>query len=425
MSDLMPCKVGPETSSEVVYKTLPAFAIRAGAREEVYHHPSTTVAAVVTTGSLCPGVNDCIQSLVHRLEDYGVKEGSIIGIRNGFQGFYDHLSKPIVLTKASVDGIHLKGGTVLGTSKSRSVDIHAVVEKLSLWNINMLFVIGGDGGQRAAQMIHEQCNERQLPCCIIGVPKSIENSILLIDRTFGFETAVEEAQRALEAAKVEASSSPLGVSIVRLMGRKSGWLAMQASLASGLVDITLIPEAPFALYGPEGLLAFVDKIIDKQGHAVICLSEGAGQDLLDRKKENHHKNPGFHLDSTGSPLMKDIGSLLRSRIGHHLGPRADVTLIDTMALIRTRPSHSQDHIYCKVLASNAVDAAFAGYSGVIVGEVSNHFCLFPIPVITQAVRRVDPAGTMWRATRSSMGQSLESPAKSRDNLRTLDQFSDE
>jgi 6-phosphofructokinase 1 len=327
-------------------------------------------------------------------------------------------SKPIILTSRTVDGIHLNGGTVLGTSKSRSVDIGAVVDKIELWNINHLYVIGGDGGQRAAQQIHELCQLRQLPCCVIGVPKSIENSILLIDRTFGFETAVEEAQRALEAGKVEASSSPLGVSIVRLMGRKSGWLAMQASLASGLVDCTLIPEVPFILYGPTGLLAFLDEIISKQGHAVICLSEGAGQDLLDKKNEHPHSQP-FHLDSTGSPLMKDIGSLLRSRISHHLGPRADVTLIDTIAMIRTRPCHSQDHIYCRVLASNAVDAAFSAFSGIIVGEVLNHFCYLPIPIITQAVRRVDPAGAAWRATRSSMGQpSLESTEASTEDLKT-------
>ncbi len=93
-------------------------------------------------------------------------------------------------------------------------------------------------------------------------------------RCFGFDTAVQESQRALDAARVEASSAFRGVGIVKLMGRMSGFIAVQASLASGAVDVCLIPEVPFTL---ERLYAYVEEVLGKQGYCVICVAEGAGQ----------------------------------------------------------------------------------------------------------------------------------------------------
>jgi 6-phosphofructokinase 1 len=288
-----------EASLEQLSTPLPPWAIRAGARETIYHDPKQTTAAIVTCGGLCPGLNDVVAGLVNKLTDYGVPEGNILGIRYGFRGFYDKGHKPIVLTKKSVDGIQLQGGTILGTSRG-GANIKEIVKRIDMWGVDMLFVVGGNGGNAGANAIQQKCAESDVACSVIGVPKSIDNDILLIDKCFGFDTAVEEAQRALLAAKVEASSARRGVGVVKLMGRQSGFIAVQASMASGVVDAVLIPEVTFKLEGPTGLLAYLERVIDAKGHAVICVAEGAGQDILD-----DHANGG--TDASGNPILKDIG----------------------------------------------------------------------------------------------------------------------
>jgi len=215
---------------------LPSWAYRAGARETIYMNPMETKVAIVTCGGLCPGENDVIQGIVKKCTDYGVTDGNILGMRFGFKGFYDKHHKPVVLTKQSVDGIHLEGGTILGTSRG-GADIAKIVKHIDLQGIDVCFVVGGNGGNAGAAAIQAELARCNVLCSIIGVPKSIDNDILLIDKCFGYDTAVEEAQRALISAKVEASSAFRGVGIVKLMGRQSGFIAVNAAMACGMVDI--------------------------------------------------------------------------------------------------------------------------------------------------------------------------------------------
>eukprot|EP01024_Parvocaulis_polyphysoides_P026548 TRINITY_DN2418_c0_g2_i7.p1 TRINITY_DN2418_c0_g2~~TRINITY_DN2418_c0_g2_i7.p1 ORF type:complete len:471 (-),score=61.02 TRINITY_DN2418_c0_g2_i7:52-1464(-) len=287
-----------EASMDQACVPLPPWAIRAGARETIYFKPTEVTAAVVTCGGLCPGLNDVVQGIVKKLTQYGVPEGNIWGIRYGFRGFYDKKDKPIILTKETVEGIHLKGGTILGTSRGGS-DIHQIVKRLDMWGVDMVFVIGGNGGNAGASAIQQMCDERNVRCAVIGVPKSIDNDILLIDKCFGFDTAVEEAQRALLAAKVEASSARHGIGLVKLMGRQSGFIAMLASLASGVVDVCLIPEVRFELEGPHGLKRYINNIVQERGHCVICIAEGAGQDLMEAAC--------CETDASGNPVLSDTG----------------------------------------------------------------------------------------------------------------------
>eukprot|EP00951_Prasinocladus_malaysianus_P035123 scaffold359402_cov34-Prasinocladus_malaysianus.AAC.1 len=149
---------------------LPAFAVRAGAREVIYHNPATTTAAIVTCGGLCPGLNDVVVGLVKKLENYGVREGSILGVRYGYRGFYDKTHKPIVLSSKNVDGLHLQGGTMLGTSRG-GADIREIVKRLDMWGVDMLFVVGGNGGNAGAAAIQAECQERGVICSVIGIPK--------------------------------------------------------------------------------------------------------------------------------------------------------------------------------------------------------------------------------------------------------------
>ncbi|GLC45531.1 hypothetical protein PLESTB_001203600 [Pleodorina starrii] len=384
-----------EASMDQLNMTLPPWAIRAGARKDIFFDPQQVTAAIVTCGGLCPGLNDVVQGLVNKLTDYGVPEGKILGIKYGFRGFYDPAVKPVVLSKRVVDGIQLQGGTILGTSRG-GANIREIVKRIDMWGIDMLFVVGGNGGNAGANAINAMCRQHDVPCTVVGVPKSIDNDILLIDKCFGFDTAVEESQRALMAAKVEASSARKGIGLVKLMGRQSGFIAMQASMASGVVDACLIPEVAFKLNGEGGLLHYLEGAIKAKGHCVVCVAEGAGQDLLE--------DGGQHgTDASGNPILKDIGAFLKDKFKGYFKD-ADIKYIDPSYMIRSVSTTTNDRIYCKILAHNAVHAAFAGYTGITVGLVNTHYVYLPIPVIIQAPRKVDPRGKAWNRLRAAIGQ---------------------
>ena len=158
---------------------LPAWAVRAGARRTIYFNPRDTKVAIVTCGGLCPGLNDVVEGLVHKCQDYGVSEGNIFGIRYGLKGFYDSKHKPIILTKKNVESIHLSGGTLLGTSRG-GADIHKIVKSIDIQGFDVVFVVGGNGGNAGAAAIQEALTKAKVPCAVIGVPKSIDNDILLV-----------------------------------------------------------------------------------------------------------------------------------------------------------------------------------------------------------------------------------------------------
>eukprot|EP00197_Chlamydomonas_leiostraca_P002526 CAMPEP_0202857440 /NCGR_PEP_ID=MMETSP1391-20130828/375_1 /ASSEMBLY_ACC=CAM_ASM_000867 /TAXON_ID=1034604 /ORGANISM="Chlamydomonas leiostraca, Strain SAG 11-49" /LENGTH=499 /DNA_ID=CAMNT_0049536237 /DNA_START=96 /DNA_END=1596 /DNA_ORIENTATION=- len=371
---------------------LPEWAIRCGPRKTIYHDPHQVCAAVVTCGGLCPGLNDVVQNIVYTLRDYGVPEDNILGIRYGLRGFYERDAKPITLTRAMVDGIHLKGGTMLGTSRG-GANVKEIVKRIDLWGLNMVFVVGGNGGNAAANAIAEECEAQGVVCSVVGVPKSIDNDILLIDRCFGFETAVEEAQRALLAAKVEAMSARNGLGLVKLMGRQSGFIAMQASMASGVVDACLIPETPFRV---DKLCALVARAFERKGHAVVCVAEGAGQDILNDGSSG--------TDASGNPILKDIGPFLKNEFKKHFKGDADIKYIDPTYMIRAIPTTSNDRVYCKVLGQGAVHGAFAGYTDCTVGLINTHYVYLPIPTIIQAPRKVNPKGRRWNRLLTAIDQ---------------------
>ncbi|KAK2076299.1 hypothetical protein QBZ16_000823 [Prototheca wickerhamii] len=384
-----------EATSDLLL-TVPKYAIRAGARRTIYFNPVDTHMAIVTVGAICPGINDIIRAMVTKALDYGVPASQILGIRNGFRGFTDRARRPIPLTREMVRECHLEGGTILGTSGDLA-DIREIVKRLDLWKIDMLFVIGGPGGNSAAHEIQRACEANRVPTVVIAVPKSIDNDLLLFDKCFGFDTAVEAAQDALMAAKVEAASGYKGIGIVKLMGRRSGFIAVQASLASGVVDAVLIPEVPFKLEGKNGLLAYIGNILERNGHAVVCISEAAAQDLM------HGEGHVRQLDEAGNPVLADNGPWLKSKFKKHFKD-ADIKYIDPSYLIRSVPASSQDRIYCRMLGHGAIHAAFAGYTGVTVGLINTHYCYIPIPMVSQAPRLVDPHGELWARLRSAIGQ---------------------
>ncbi|CAK9169712.1 unnamed protein product [Ilex paraguariensis] len=387
---------------------------RAGPREKIYFEPEDVKAAVVTCGGLCPGLNDVIRqvdevrslpfsclflghitSIVITLEIYGVKK--IVGIPFGYRGFSEKELAEIPLSRKVVQNVHLSGGSLLGVSRG-GPNVSEIVDSMEERGINMLFVLGGNGTHAGANAIHNECCKRRLKVAVVGVPKTIDNDILLMDKTFGFDTAVEEAQRAINSAYIEAHSAYHGIGVVKLMGRSSGFIAMHASLASGQIDICLIPEVPFHLHGPHSVLNHLKYLLETKGSAVVCVAEGAGQNFLQKTNAK---------DASGNIVLGDIGvhiQLETKKYFKEIGVPADVKFIDPTYMIRACRANASDGILCAVLGQNAVHGAFAGYSGITVGICNTHYVYLPIPEVISYPRVVDPNSRMWHRCLTSTGQ---------------------
>ncbi|KHG10318.1 6-phosphofructokinase 5, chloroplastic -like protein [Gossypium arboreum] len=182
------------------------------------------------------------------------------------------------------------------------------------------------------------------------------------------------------------------------MGRSSGFIAMQSSLASGQVDICLIPEVPFNLHGPHGVLRHLKYLIETKGSAVVCVAEGAGQNLVEKTNAT---------DASGNIVLGDIGVRIQQETKKYfkeIGIPADVKYIDPTYMIRACRANASDGILCTVLGQNAVHGAFAGYSGITVGICNTHYVYFPIPEVISHPREVDPNSRMWHRCLTSTGQ---------------------
>jgi len=370
----------------------------AGPRPRLFFNPADTRAGIVTCGGLCPGLNDVIRSLFLELHyQYGVRE--VFGFRGGYQGLDPSLaSEPIVLTPAVVDGIHQQGGTVLGTSRG-PVDVGRAVDHLIARRIDVLFTIGGDGTQRGGNALFHEARRRGHPLAVVGVPKTVDNDVAFVSRTFGFLTAVEEAAKVLDRAHTEARSVQNGVALVKLMGRHAGFIAAFATIASQDVNFTLIPEVPFALDGERGLLALLERRVRERQHALIVVAEGAGQELLHRDEAER--------DASGNVRLKDIGFFLRARIEAHFaaaGLPIVMRYIDPSYLVRSSPANAADSILCDLFARNAVHAAMAGKTGLVIGQLHDEFIHVPIELLTSRTKRLDPDGPDWSAVLAATGQ---------------------
>ncbi|XP_026402429.1 ATP-dependent 6-phosphofructokinase 5, chloroplastic-like isoform X2 [Papaver somniferum] len=344
---------------------------RAGPRMQIYFEPEKVKAGIVTCGGLCPSLNDVIRQIVLTLEVYGVQK--IFGIQYGYRGFFEESLPEIPLSRQVVQNINLNGGSLLGVSRG-GANINEIVDSMQARGINMLFILGEDGTHAGANAIHNECRKRKPKVSVVGVPKTIDNDILLMDKTFGFDTAVEEAQRAINSAYIE------------------------ASLSSGQIDVCLIPEVPFKLGGPFGVLRHLEHLIKTKGSAVVCVAEGAGQDLLEKSDAR---------DASGNPILRDIGVHIQQQIRKHfkeIDVHADIKYIDPTYMIRACRANASDAILCTVLGQNAVHGAFAGYSGITVLICNSHYVYLPIPEVISSTRRVDPDSRMWHRCLTSTGQ---------------------
>ncbi|HVY32074.1 MAG TPA: ATP-dependent 6-phosphofructokinase [Polyangiaceae bacterium] len=372
---------------------------KAGPREKLFFAPGRVHAAIVTCGGLCPGLNDVIRSIVMTLwNQYGVRR--ISGIRYGYRGLLqDAPWEPVPLDPTAVARIHRQGGTILGGARGGGDQTGPIVDTLQRLGVDMLFTIGGDGTQKGAAKISEEIRQRGLPIAVVGVPKTIDNDLSFVEKSFGFETAVSEGLRAVEGAHTEAEDAVNGVGLVKLMGRESGFIAAHAALASNDADFVLVPEVPFDLEGDNGFLAHLTRRVRKNGHALVVLAEGAGQQYV--------QDQG--TDRGGNRIFGDVGVFLRKQITAHFeAQRLELSMkyIDPSYMIRSMPACASDSIYCARLGANAVHAAMTGRTACLVGRVNNRLVHVPIGAASASRNRVDPEGALWRDVVNDTGQPL-------------------
>lgn len=370
---------------------------KAGPRQKIYFDPSKVHAGIVTCGGLCPGLNNVIRAIVMTLwYSYGVRR--ISGVRYGYHGLLPDLRLPVkTLDPEIVVDIHKAGGTILGSSRGGGDRIAEIVDSMEQLNLNMLFTIGGDGTQRGALKISEEIAKRRNRMAVVGIPKTIDNDLSFVERSFGFETAVSKAVNAVESAHTEARSALDGIGIVQVMGRESGFIAAHTALATNNVNFVLIPEVPFDLDGQNGLLHHLERRLDNRHYSVVLIAEGAGQCMVESEG----------MDASGNKKLGDIGVYVRNRISKYFTERQrsfTVKYIDPSYIIRAAPANPTDSIYCARLGSNAVHAAMAGRTGCVVGLVNHRLVHVPIQLATQHRNRVDPESPLWRDVAEATGQ---------------------
>jgi 6-phosphofructokinase 1 len=369
----------------------------AGPRERVYFDGAKVHAGIVTAGGLCPGLNDVIRSVVMNLwHDYGVRR--ISGFRYGYRGLSAAGLPPLALDPEVVDDIHLEGGSILGSSRGGTEDISQVADHIDRIGLHILFTVGGDGTLKGSLAIAAELERKGRTVALVGIPKTIDNDISFLERSFGFETAVAHAVQAVDAAHVEAHGAPGGIGLVKLMGRDSGFIAAHTALASGDVNFVLIPEVPFALEGENGLLAHLKRRLAARGHAVIVVAEGAGQNLL--------PDTGA-VDAGGNKVLADVGPWLADRIKRFLREQkaeANVKYIDPSYMVRSARANAGDSVYCGRLGANAVHAAMAGKTKMLIGLVNNNLVHIPTALATAQRKTVDPESALWRDVVGATGQ---------------------
>jgi 6-phosphofructokinase 1 len=371
---------------------------KAGPHKHLYFDAGKTKVAIVTCGGLCPGLNNVIRSIVNQLH-YRYNVNRIIGIQFGFEGFISKYNHPVIeLTPERVENIHLFGGTILGSSRGLQ-DVGEIVDTLIAQEVNILFCIGGDGTLHGAHAIHEEILSRDLEISVAGIPKTIDNDINLIDKSFGFETAFSIANDIIRSAHNEAVGAYNGIAVLKLMGRDSGFIAAYAALAIQEVNFVLVPEMTFHLNGAKGFLNVLHNRLEERHHALVVVAEGAGQHFFE--------DESFEKDASGNIKNKDIGLYLKERISEEFKSKNfpfSLKYIDPSYIIRSAPANANDSKFCSLLAQNAVHAAMAGKTDFVIGHWNNEFTLLPIPLAVSKRKKIDVESELWWNVLESTGQ---------------------
>jgi 6-phosphofructokinase 1 len=219
---------------------------------------------ILTGGGDCPGLNAVIRAAYRRADQLGYE---VIGIKDGWKGLLEIDTEP--LTRERVSGIHIFGGTILGTSRTNPFKTEngpaIVAENMKKLDLHALIAIGGDDTLGV-------CNKlSKMGLNTVGVPKTIDNDLSGTDMTFGYDTAVQIATECIDRLHTTAESHHRTL-VVEIMGRHAGWITCAAGMASG-ADFILIPEEPFDIVKVCDVLK--KRFSRGKKYNIVVVSEGA------------------------------------------------------------------------------------------------------------------------------------------------------
>lgn len=351
---------------------------------------------VATGGGDCPGLNAVIRAIVKRasLEH----NWEILGSIDAFDGLMRDPMHLVELTPDKVAGIHVMGGTIIGTTNKggpfawpvknneggwttvdRSQDF---MNRLQYQNIDAIINIGGDGSQRISQKLFE------LGCPIIGVPKTIDNDLSDTDFTFGFQTAVDAATDAVDKL-VTTAASHHRILILEVMGRYAGWIALHASIAGG-AEVCLIPEIPYSI---DKVMEAIDKRIDNgKGFANIVIAEGATP-LQGQMSYTENDEPGamkIRLGGAGLRLSQELKSA---------GCSIDIRETILGHLQRGGRPNAFDRILASQFGVKAFEMVLEGKWGHMVAYKHPNIVAVPIAEAIQDYNLVDVNSDLVRTAR--------------------------
>ncbi len=372
---------------------LPAF-FEAGPRKRLLHRPDCR-AAVVTTGGIAPGLNAVVHAIVDRHHAYCGVHGTVLGALNGFNGLRNLRERgaEVLHRDTTVNWIDL-GGSKLGNMrepKQRSwADFQAYIQGLADSiegsGVHVVYVVGGDGSLFVAHHLAQATRERGIS--VVGIPKTMDNDVLWVPRSFGFDTAVQEAARAIDTLHVEAESTRR-ICIMEFFGAESGFVSAHAALASGRADLVLVPEmfldTDGGLLPDEAMQTVLDRMVAHlresiilrpgERHGIVVVAEGVPK-LLAGRVQIGGTPVGDDEDASQEPFLELLARHLSSGPGT---PRAFINR--PRHYIRAVAPNVHDRIYCERLGSVAVDAALAGFTDVMVSKRLDQYVLVPLPLV--------------------------------------------
>ena len=388
-------------------KREPPSFLEAGPREYLYFDPTDVRIGIVTPGGIAPGLNTVIHSIVNmHYEIYGMRREAY-GFLGGFRGLAEARFVRLNST-ITREWIH-KGGTGLVAGREKQ-DIPVMATRLEELGVDILYVIGGDGSLTVAHFITQEIDKTEKKIIVAGIPKTMDNDILWVWHSFGFDTAVEEATRLVNALHDEAKATER-ICLLPLFGRDAGFVAAHSALASGQVDVVLVPEVEFKI---EPLLEYIQRIVQDKSYALVVLAEGACPKgyTEENVKEEITKQGLDPNDRTNSRVSAALRAwrlyILQAKFEEHFrtfkGGGHRVFVNEPRYLIRAIPAHSVDQIYCQRLADLAVHNTLAGFSDFMLSQWLTEYVLVPLKLVVEGHKKIPSGGIFWTTVISSTGQ---------------------
>ena len=430
--------------------------LEAGPREKLFYprEGENLKVAILIAGGIAPGINSVINGIVQRHELYATGSRNnynveIYGLQNGFYAFDAYHSNLIRLNSESTSKYANDSGSFIGTSRDDRLlpdssytkdQCQVIMEQLLNDDINILYVIGGDGSMKAAHALWNYSKEmikepryRDHKISVIGIPKTMDNDILWVWQTFGFLSAVEKAREIIEQLSSEVTSNPR-ICLVQLFGSDSGFVVSHAVVASKstICDVALIPEVHFTMrqlaeyikekiqYNrsktriPMSLVvmaetAIPDDALDYIENTKIGLSDdekAAIKDFIEKKQLTSINKRNDYLRTAGLKIVSGmLKELLPQRNNRFISwERLRYFTNEPRHILRAiRPSCS-DTIMGNRLGTLAVDNALAGYSDFMISQWLTEYVLVPLKLVVLGKKRIPTNGIFWKSVTNKTGQ---------------------